>query len=542
MAQSKFNFGFTLLAFLALAGSARAEVLSPELAEIKKSFYQESFQSFVHDLRAQNKSLNLGSDEIPPPPYDPALSRNQWIDTYSDWVASHEGLSASDTKKLRDQSEESFYSYYHDEPFARVPFIEKSTEPVSVDTKPAKVEGLKILKAFPENHTLDVPAYVNERFPKDIQQLIISRHIPLYADDSDFKDATHFQAKEGFTEVYRFEGTRDNSESSYLLVRNPKTDAYRFVVTDLVGVDDADRIAKIMGPTFTQSAGGSFIVHHENPNPLFDFNQAGKDLKLTPKDRVVVGFQNTIWWNLFTSPEGKDWDRIPLTDHGTDAALYVNRKTGQRIVNVWNVYGDEMTKTLEAFYQKGGRRFAYLGTAGGLGTKLKIGDVLIPNQFQQRDGSWITMSNDASRADLKIPPQAVTYQSARQGWVSTLIDESRPNMIAMRDEQKADGLDIEAGYFAKFFQDHPATEKSVVLVVSDNPLGSATYDKENLNRAQTTKTVKSLLNSFMNYYPNTTPEAQAEVHCQAPPSLFNFNVELTAFRKLITNWDERILR
>ena len=181
-------------------------------------------------------------------------------------------------------------------------------------------------------------------------------------------------------------------------------------------------------------------------------------------------------------------------------ALFHNAKTGSRIVSVENVYGDEMVETLEVLYAKGCRRFVYMGTSGALDPKLNIGDVLIPNRFLMPDGSWFRFENGARAFPLAINAPATIVRDTAQGWVGTLIEETRDHIGAL-GSSGAQAIDVESRYFAEFFSRHPATETAVIVTVSDTPLGTATYNQENATRAIPMESITALVPEILSVGP-----------------------------------------
>jgi hypothetical protein len=243
------------------------------------------------------------------------------------------------------------------------------------------------------------------------------------------------------------------------------------------------------------------MVHHIKPESLFHFNATGDSFKFGINDRVFIGYQNTVWWQLHTSAAGADWKREPLTQGGLEADLFYNTKSGQRIVSVANCYGDEMSSTLESLYSKGARRFDYFGTAGGLAGSLHIGDVLIPTRFRYRPvlgsaAQSVTFDNSALKFNLKPAPGAQIKLGSQQDWVPTLIEESVANVESMRDAG-SQAMDVESRYIGEFFLNHAAAEKSVVIIVSDLPLGGETYVDAGAHRGSDFDSVNAALSQIL---------------------------------------------
>lgn len=472
--------------------SPASPALNSDLVELQKKFYAmafAAFETFLNEQRAAHPDWLPKNQKLSAPPFDAKLGRGDWIPTFADAAAKQLALPAEKAKAMKETSIESFASYYHDQAFSRVPYLAPfKAQGGSQAVK--KIEPLKLAKSYPGNHTLDVPAYVGERFPTELQEFVRSKHARLVIDDSNCTDAFATQRTEGFTEATRFMGTRDNSNSQFLIIRNPKTNSYRLAVCEIHGQDDQTRILAILGPTFFEA--GALRVYHRKPAALMDFNDEGRKLTLDPKrDRVVVGFQNTVWWQLKTS-SNDGWERRSLTKSGVDVSVFENKLTGTRLISIANVYGDEILEALQVFYDKGARRWIYMGTAGALDKSLALGDVLLPKRFLKPDGSWFEFENDAERVAIHPPSPAKKVSTTAQGWVGTLIEETKDHLGALRDAG-VQAIDVESRYFAEFTMKHASDEKSVFMIVSDQPLGETNYNNENSTRGVPMKSINNLV-------------------------------------------------
>jgi hypothetical protein len=388
-------------------------------------------------------------------------------------------LNDAEITRHRSLLEERFLSYHNNEGFARFAYLESYSAPAS-DDRPEifRRESLRLAPEYPEPHTLDVLSYVSERFPIELQEFVRNRRVALYLDDSNCDAAFKVQKIDGFSQAVRFMGKLDNPESQYFFAINPKTKRIRFVACDIRGRDSRTRLSAILGPKFYGLP--AVMIHHRRPAPLISFNVDGHDLKFDKtKDRVIIGFQNTVWWLL--RGKSSTWVRTDISDGGTDVSLFLNSATGDRFISVANVYGDEMLQALRIFYSRGLRRFIYLGTAGGLADGANLGDILIPEKFLEPGGKIIGFKNDAP-SDLSLPKPRKILRDLKQGWLATLIEETLARMTAMK-KAGTTALDIESRYFAKFFNTHPATEKMVIIAVSDLPLGHVSYNQHSATRA-----------------------------------------------------------
>ena len=365
---------FAILLFVAANAAAESPPrLPPTLEPLQKKLFALSFGRVLSTLRETHPEFGLGKDELAAPPYDSKLGRSEWVGSALHWLEKTKSIAGADAAKMEAAAEELFRSYYRSDAFSRVPFLNPLAENFGGTASPEirTLEPILLPAEYRSNHTLDVHRYVDERFPRPLQDFIKTQQMKLYLDDSDCASAAAYQRSTGFSHFTQFMGTRDNRDSQFLLAFNPHSRQYRFVVCQIYGNDDRSRMANVLGPVF--SGGRGIMVHHSHPTSLVEFNREGRDLVIDPKDRVIIGFQGTVWWDLHSRSD--DWKRDEITDAGVDVALIYNSKTKEQVISVANIYGDEIIAVLEALYAHGARRFTYLGSAGGLDPKLQIGDI-----------------------------------------------------------------------------------------------------------------------------------------------------------------------
>ncbi len=480
-----------LLIPLLLTTLSQASDLPAALVPLQEKLFQTSYKSFAKDFRTAHPEYKIPA-EAKAPVFNPKLSRNEWLDLYINTLLAQISVPKDHVEAFKGSAKEMFTSYSRNVGFARVPFLSVESERLAAAKGSGKAKAVRpttLPESYLPNHTMDMVGYVNERFSAILQDFVKSQKTPLYLHDSNCADAYAFQRSEGFNQAVRFMGARDNSNSQYFFAVNPKTSAYRFAVCDLRGQDDVTRIVALLGPIFNKA--GATMVLHQVKAPILAFNSKGRALKVRSReDRVVLGFQNTIWWEFYTTNK-EDWQRIPLTDEGTDVSLFENKRTGANIISVENVYGDDIVEALDILYKKGYRRFIYMGSCGGLDPEFKIGDVLIPNRFLDKDNKIIEFKNSAGQKYLALPGAGNIIRDTIQGWVPTLAVETKDHMMDM--QKKAQAIDIESLYFGKFFNSHEALEQSLLVTVSDTPLGHMTYEQENVTRGIPMKSIKRLV-------------------------------------------------
>jgi hypothetical protein len=484
-----------------LGSSAFADEIPRKLGDVQRALYAESFQSFVNAVQIGIPAVHTISNPVAPA-YDPSASRNDWVNAFATAISTQSHLSATDNTVFEAAVQNIFFGYSNNEPYGKVNFLAPALNSDNRSSQGWEVESVKsvrLLKRYPSPHTMDLSAYVNQRFARPIQEFIKKNRVPFFGHDSNCDDAITYHRSQGFSVIERYSSEVDGPLPPNFIAYNPRSQAYRFGVCDLIGKDDVTRITEILGPIFWSN--DAYLVHHKVPEPLFNLNEKGSSLKFTPNDRVFIGYQNTIWWALHTSAAGGDWQRIPLSSGGLATDLFYNQKTGQQLVSVANCYGDEMRIALRVLYEKGARRFVYFGTAGGLDPSLKVGDVLIPTRFRfrlagSRKQKLVSFRNSAMKLSLKAAPDSQLKLGSQQDWVPTLVEESVTRVTSMRTAG-SQAMDVESRYMGEFFATHKATEKTAVIIVSDLPLGGETYVDAGAHRGSDIDSVNVLLSQIL---------------------------------------------
>jgi hypothetical protein len=461
-----------------------------DLAELQKRFYFDSFRYYKNLLVQKIPHHKIEILLIPPPEFQLAASRNEWIYIFENQVKLYFSQAEDQVSDSQTQLRKIFFSHYQGETFARVPYqtyehIEHSKNPLQFDGWTE--HSLIVPTIYPqEKHTLDIEEYVNERFPSSLRAFLLRKNVPLYIHNGSCEEATQYHSIKGFSEAYRFLQSREASVSPHLFLRNRTDNSYRFIICPNLGNDRAVRVLQILGPYLNA---GAFMVSHVDPAKIFEWSEnAAQIMQMDPKkDLVIIGFKNTVW-NYLNEIEPDQWEQVQLTNHGTDVALYINQVTKKRIISMWNPYGDETSHALDAFYARGARRFVFLGSTGALGDSFNVGDVVTPTRFyNENQNTWFDFKNQLA--------DGAEFKKVGQGWIQTLIEETLARIIHLK-EMGVESLDIESKYFAEFFQDHPA-EAGVILLVSDTPLGQHVFTEENVNRSAGKNTMKSVLKAVL---------------------------------------------
>lgn len=229
---------------------------------------------------------------------------------------------------------------------------------------------------------------------------------------------------------------------------------------------------------------------------MFELNSQGKSLKLSPDDWLLFGFRGEWRRKLL----GEDWRATPLTESGLDIDLYSHRESKRKVVTARNVYGADAEIVLRTLYGKGIRQAIYLGTAGEV-NDYRIGDVVIPNEFVDRNIASTPFPSNSAQAYLKELPGDVTVHGPfKHAWAQTLFEETKPLLLKWK-ALGVGAVDIEGIYLGKFAQQHKDL-KIAALFISDQTLGENTIEDSNANRgaidASVTKLVAHLYPKILN--------------------------------------------
>ncbi len=494
-------FAIAMGAFLAPWATA-SNLMPSSIYKIGQELHRNNFDRFKSEMRQKLPELSWG--DLKSPDFEVEVTRLEWRDRFIDTAINQSGFSSAQAQSFSILANEYLTSYFHNLPYARIDFIQERRPLTTALSQPKEVyrlEHLNLQRHFRKNHTLDVFKYVDERFPRVLQNFVKDERIPLYLHNTGCEKVQLFHSNQNFSRAFSFMSLRDTPDSQTMIVYNETKGTYRIAICNIRGEDDKIRIMEILGPIFYGKS--AFMVRHKNSDSLIGENDRARELKInSSRDFAVIGFQNTVWSALSDS-DPQHWSRISLSESGADLSVFEGPEFN--IVSLSNVYGDEILQGLDYLYKKGLRRFVYLGTAGALNRKLQIGDLLLPTHFMNGNKN-LTLVNSLENLFKRLEPEfsirmdsldrieskSRTYLGTTQGRVSTLMLETKPFLLHLQ-ELGIDAIDVEAVYFAKFFTSHSFLDFRVAIVVSDLPLGSMSYDQENLSRAIPMNTIKSNL-------------------------------------------------
>ena len=335
--------------------------------------------------------------------------------------------------------------------------------------------------------------YLADRFPQALSRFLkydYRRHsdqaVELYLHDHPLEQAYDLHRRDGFSDFYFVQTRRGQLHRDMHLAVKAQPRAYRVVLTSVRGRDRRANVLCQLNRT------GIFATHRwvqaSRPQPLFELNSQGKSLKLNPGDWLLFGFRGE-WRRKLLS---EDWRATPLTESGLDIDLYRHRESKRKVVTARNVYGDDAEIVLRTLYGKGIRQAIYLGAAGAV-NDYRIGDVVIPNEFVDRNIASTPFPNNSAQAYLKELPGDVTVHGPfKHGWAQTLFEETKPLLLKWK-ALGVGAVDIEGLYLGKFAQRHKDLKIAALFIISDETLGENTIEDSNANRGAIDATVTKLV-------------------------------------------------
>jgi hypothetical protein len=477
-----------LWGLLPLLGAICGAELPPDrlpasILALQESLYRENFQAFVSELKRAGSTLDLRG--ITSPPFDPALSKQEWAEQFINWIAMKKKLSGSTTEQFRTLARPLLIQEFGKNSLVKLAYV-SPLKPVPV-TKPLlrSVSQSDLPKASPESdYTFPVREYLDQRVPPSLHDFLKRNRYQVYLHYGLREDALGYHEADGYTETFELQSRA--MRRPYLLVRNPVTGDSRLVIASLIGQDATAQITSRLA--FIPGLKQVTLVEHVKQPTLFKLNEASNQLKFTDQDRMVIGLTGESSKLL---GESKDWERQAITDGGLRTFLYQHKVTGQKMIIARNVYGDEIFELLRPFYDRGMRRFTYVGTTGALDPKLAVGDILVPTAILDGKGGRIPVENDVSNLLPTLPKSVQVRKDIRHGFVQSILEETRSNLDtwAQADIQS---LDMEVKRFVEYFRDKPDVQKQVFLVVSDHPRGGQSYSDLNILRPKIMKAIAAL--------------------------------------------------
>ncbi len=488
------------------------------LEKIQSDLFAENYQMFTNMIqKLLPKQNDLTIEKTPD--FEAQQSPSSWVERYENWYALNHKLSNAEVKEFQTLADSYLLAKSGSRFFPKLAYLtyyqNKALTPKIQTETLERVSQLTLSQPRKsQKHTLNVVEYVEQRFPKSIQSFLNDGQIPIYLHNGAFQESISFHARYGFTEVYSIQIGRGNPFVRNVFVRNPGTDGIRMILHSLRTPDRKSQLVSQLSEFVTSAP--TFWVEHPIAAPVFEFNSLREEQRFQPEDFLLIGMKNPVCEILCKSNE---WTHEDISSGGNPITLYTHLKTGHRIVNARNAYGDETLLLLESFHQLGIRHFFMIGTTGALDSKLEIGDIVVPNSIGFIDEHFNFEDKD-TRPDLSAKTDsimsrisfsknlALTWKSSRvqsdphwhtgiqHGWIQTILDETVSKMMRLK-ENGIQSLDIETKYLGKFSELHPEDQVGAALIVSDQPLGSHDYVESAVSKPLERGAAGEVTNEFL---------------------------------------------
>jgi hypothetical protein len=168
---------------LAFVFQTAAAVLPAPLLPVQKQLFMVAYEKFVTDIRGAHAELKVPA-KLTAPNFDPLANRRQWLEIFIDHTAQKAAFSPAQLETFKTVAREMHLSYPRNRAYARVPFL---AEEAGIKIASAKINSNTLVPLpanYLPNHTLDMAAYVSERFPTALQNFVKVHKVPLYLHDS----------------------------------------------------------------------------------------------------------------------------------------------------------------------------------------------------------------------------------------------------------------------------------------------------------------------------------------------------------------------
>jgi uridine phosphorylase len=511
--------------------------ISPELADLQRSLFEESWRDFLDDLTSacpvrisQTECSELASrwkairivttedsakQRNPKEPlpksqliYKESQSEDRWAEKFVTTALQFvDGSQVYDRLKpvADDISARVFQGY----PYGKLSRLRKASLKKNVSSmEPFKVSWRPVACSAPQGaYNADMDQYLADRFPRAFAAFLKDRvgrpsglPVALYVHNHPVEEAYEFHRRDGYADFYFLQTRRGQSHRDIYLAVKSQPLAYRVVLTSVRG---NDRRANVLCQVHRTGVFSNYrFVQSRQEQPLFVFNPQGDSLRLNREDWLLFGFKG----NWSRRLRAQNWQQQPLVKEGLDIDLFTHPTIKHKIVVARNVYGDDARIILNAFYRKGGRQVLYLGNAGAI-ADYQIGDVVIPNEVTDLKHNVVPFEKNFARAyRSEVESLVNVHADKKHGWVQSLFDETTEVLLDWRAKSVV-SVDIEGLHLATFARTHPDLKIGALFVISDQTLGDMTIEDTNALRGVIDDSVDKLMSFFFPKIvePNASP-------------------------------------
>jgi hypothetical protein len=502
--------------------------VSPDLAGLQRSLFEESWKDFLDDLnsacpislnRTDCSKLSSRWEAIPVVTaadstkktkdhkeslaktrliYKPSQSEDRWAEKFVTTALQFvDGSQAYD--RLKPVADDISARVSQGYPYGKLSRLRRASLKKTVSSmEPFQVSRRPVACSAPQGvYNADMDQYLADRFPRAFATFLKEQAgqpsnlpVELYVHNHSVEAAYEFHRRAGYATFYFLQTRRGQNHRDIYLALGSKPGSYRVVFTSVRG---NDRRANVLCQIHRTGVFSDYrFVQSRHEQPLFVFNPQGDSLRLNREDWLLFGFKG----NWTRKLRAQNWQQQALTKGGLDIDLFTHPTIKHKIVVARNVYGDDALIILNAFYRKGGRRVLYLGNAGSI-ADYQIGDVVIPNEVTDLKHNVVSFAKNFGLAyRSEIGSLVNVHADKKHGWVQSLFDEPTDVLLDWRARSVV-SVDIEGLHLARFAQDHRDIEMAAFFIISDQTLGDMTIEDTNALRGVIDESVDKLMLFFL---------------------------------------------
>ena len=429
------------------------------------------------------KNPTLGG--VPPPSYHTQQSAFAVGERLLSWalVAAQpqdDGTSAAATLGALHSFMQGWYEWVD---YPQVPYLQAFAAWTQLPDQTAatlKIRPIKLASYAHEasEYTMNIPSYNDGNFPEPL--LTYAGATPtIYVHAGNPDQALSFHASDGvstFFEVY----SRSDQRHRRLFLGKGKNGVGRLILTNVFGKDRLQHV--LMQIAAAYKAQQVTYVEHPSSEPYIALTSSGKQLNVTAQDIAFLGFRYKVQDNFAPIFGATFSDYAVLRTnawtgniaHATPIGVMTLQ--GHNIFATRNEFGDESYQIIEHLYQRGVRKFIYLGTAGAVNESVRLGAIMLPSAISY-EGTTFPISNVLLGPDLAQSLSDSRFVAkSHHGWVPAVLSETT---AFLKSQQKSgvDAIDIEGKYMAEFARLHGDVKLGMAYVISDHTLGQITLEQ-----------------------------------------------------------------
>ena len=468
--------------------------LPPDYEQLQRQLYAHTVKVMLEQMPQKLRSKmaagtltvkNPTLGGVPPPSYHTQQSAFAVGERLLSWalVAAQpqdDGTSPAATLEAFHSFMQGWYEWVD---YPQVPYLQLFTAWKQLPDQTAatlKISPIKLSSYAREasEYTMNIPSYNDGNFPEPLLTYAGATPI-IYVHAGNPDQALSFHASDGvstFFEVY----SRSDQRHRRLFLGKGKNGVGRLILTNVFGKDRLQHV--LMQIAAAYQAQQVTYVEHTSSEPYIALTSSGKQLNVTAEDLAFLGFRYKIQDNFAPIFGGKFSDYAVLrTDAWTGNIAHttpigVMHLQGHNIFATRNEFGDESRQIIEHLYQRGVRKFIYLGTAGAVNESVRLGAIMLPSIISY-DEATFPISNvllDPGLAQSLSDSRFVA--KAHHGWVPAVLSETT---AYLKGQQKkgVDAIDIEGKYMAEFARLHGDVKLGMAYVISDLTLGNITLEQ-----------------------------------------------------------------